>query len=80
MGRGAMAAQRSLEPFILVRIQAPQPDRSLWIFLWTSLTVKTPTNPIEVHTIPCGWSADLNSKPIAANLPQLPITSLNLDE
>ena len=80
MGRGATAAQRSLEPFILVRIQAPQPDCSLWNFLWTSLTVKSPANPIEVHTIPCGWSPDLNSKTIAVNLPQLPISSPRLDE
>ena len=28
MGRGAMVAHRSLEPIILVRIQAPQPYRS----------------------------------------------------
>jgi hypothetical protein len=27
LGRGAMVAQRTLDPFILVRIQAPQPDQ-----------------------------------------------------
>jgi hypothetical protein len=32
MGRGAMVAQRTLDPFILVRIRAPQPDRPTWIF------------------------------------------------
>jgi len=47
----------------------------LWIFLWTSLTVKSPANPIEAHTTPCGWSADLNSKPISLDWTQLPITS-----
>ena len=26
LGRGAMVAQRTLDPFILVRIRAPQPD------------------------------------------------------
>ena len=80
MGRGATAAQRSLEPFILVRIQAPQPDCSLWIFLWTSPTVKTPANPIEAHTNPCGWSTGLNSNTIAAGWQQLPILSPRLDE
>ncbi len=69
MGRGATAAQRSLEPFILVRIQAPQPDCSLWIFLWTSLTVKSPANPIKEHTTPCGLGTDLKPKPIAAGMP-----------
>jgi hypothetical protein len=29
LGRGAMVAQRTLNPFILVRIQAPQPDQSI---------------------------------------------------
>ena len=27
LGRGAMVAQRTLDPFILVRIRAPQSDR-----------------------------------------------------
>ena len=27
LGRGAMVAQRTLDPFILVRIRAPQPER-----------------------------------------------------
>jgi hypothetical protein len=31
LGRGAMVAQRTLDPLILVRIRAPQLDRSLWI-------------------------------------------------
>lgn len=31
LGRGAMVAQRTLDPFILVRIRAPQPDRPIWI-------------------------------------------------
>ena len=29
MGRGATVAQRTLNPFILVRIRAPQPDNPL---------------------------------------------------
>ena len=29
LGRGAMVAQRTLNPFILVRIRAPQPDNPL---------------------------------------------------
>ena len=33
MGRGAMVAQRTLDPYILVRIRAPQPYCFEWIFV-----------------------------------------------
>ena len=33
MGRGAMVAQRTLDPYILVRIRAPQPYRFEWVRL-----------------------------------------------
>jgi hypothetical protein len=52
----------------------------LWIFLWTNLTVKSPANPIEIHTIPCGWSPDLNFNTIAAGWQQLPISPPKLVE
>ena len=33
LGRGAMVAQRTLDPFILVRIRAPQLDACSWTIL-----------------------------------------------
>jgi hypothetical protein len=33
LGRGAMVAQRTLDPFILVRIRAPQLDACSWTVL-----------------------------------------------
>ncbi len=50
MGRGAMVARRSLEPFILVRIQAPQPE---CLLTWIDVVLEQSPNFIRLR-LPIG--------------------------